>query len=182
LDRRTPPQGASLSLRLSPKPRPLINRGAAFSLHVGSLSLSPPVRGSMSHTGRCTDQCRASDNLPPAPPPLPAALPPARSVPLGRPADTGRRGGNGGRQCGPPDGGRSRGFKSFGSAERFCRGYGEFRNFLRPCTPHNQNVPATVACFTSVVLPLRSQSSVPHIRNCYTARAIRFGASADRIS
>ncbi len=35
-----------------------------------------------------------------------------------------------------------RGFKSFASAERFCRGYDELRNFLRPCTRHNQHVPA----------------------------------------
>ncbi len=35
-----------------------------------------------------------------------------------------------------------RGFKSFASAERFCRGYDELRNFLRPRTRHNQRVPA----------------------------------------
>jgi transposase-like protein len=35
-----------------------------------------------------------------------------------------------------------RGFKSFASAERFCRGYGELRNFLRPRTRHNQHIPA----------------------------------------
>ncbi len=35
-----------------------------------------------------------------------------------------------------------RGFKSFASAERFCRSYDELRNFLRPCTRHNQHVPA----------------------------------------
>ena len=35
-----------------------------------------------------------------------------------------------------------RGFKSFASAERFCRGYDELRNFLRPRTRHNQHVPA----------------------------------------
>jgi putative transposase len=35
-----------------------------------------------------------------------------------------------------------RGFKSFTSAERFCRGYDELRNFLRPRTRHNQHVPA----------------------------------------
>ena len=35
-----------------------------------------------------------------------------------------------------------RGFKSFASAERFCRGYDELRNFLRPNTRHNQHVPA----------------------------------------
>ncbi len=36
-----------------------------------------------------------------------------------------------------------RGFKSFASAERFCRGYDELRNFLRPCTRHNQYVSAS---------------------------------------
>jgi transposase-like protein len=35
-----------------------------------------------------------------------------------------------------------RGFKSFASAERFCRGYDELRNLLRPRTRHNQHVPA----------------------------------------
>src|ERR671914_112786 len=35
-----------------------------------------------------------------------------------------------------------RGFKSFTSAERFCRGYDELRNFLRPRTRHCQHVPA----------------------------------------
>jgi putative transposase len=35
-----------------------------------------------------------------------------------------------------------RGFKSFASAARFCRGYDELRNFLRPRTRHNQYVPA----------------------------------------
>jgi len=35
-----------------------------------------------------------------------------------------------------------RGFTSFASTERFCRGYYELRNFLRPCTRHNQPVPA----------------------------------------
>ena len=35
-----------------------------------------------------------------------------------------------------------RGFKSFASAERFCRGYDELRDFLRPRTRHNQPVPA----------------------------------------
>jgi putative transposase len=36
-----------------------------------------------------------------------------------------------------------RGFKSFASAERFCRSYDELRNFLRPCTRHNQYVSAS---------------------------------------
>ena len=35
-----------------------------------------------------------------------------------------------------------RGFKSFVSAERFCRGHDELRDFLRPRTRHNQIVPA----------------------------------------
>jgi transposase-like protein len=36
-----------------------------------------------------------------------------------------------------------RGFKSFASAERFCKSYDELRNFLRPCTRHNQHAPAS---------------------------------------
>jgi putative transposase len=36
-----------------------------------------------------------------------------------------------------------RGFGSFASAERFCRGYDELRNFLRSRTRHNQPVPAS---------------------------------------
>ena len=35
-----------------------------------------------------------------------------------------------------------RGFKSFRAAGRFCRGYDELRDFLRPRTRHNQPVPA----------------------------------------
>ena len=35
-----------------------------------------------------------------------------------------------------------RGFKSFASAERFCRTYDELRDFLRPRTRHNQSAPA----------------------------------------
>src|SRR3954452_13851748 len=35
-----------------------------------------------------------------------------------------------------------RGFKDFGVADRFCRGYDELRAFLRPRTRHNQPVPA----------------------------------------
>ena len=34
-----------------------------------------------------------------------------------------------------------RGFKSFTSADRFCRAYDELRNHLRPRTRHNQHVP-----------------------------------------
>jgi len=36
-----------------------------------------------------------------------------------------------------------RGFKSFASAERFCRSYDELRNLLRPCTRHNHSVSAS---------------------------------------
>ena len=36
-----------------------------------------------------------------------------------------------------------RGFKSFASAQRFCRSHDELRAFLRPCTRHNQHVPAS---------------------------------------
>jgi transposase-like protein len=36
-----------------------------------------------------------------------------------------------------------RGFKSFASAERFCRSHDELRDFLRPRTHHNQPVPAS---------------------------------------
>jgi putative transposase len=35
-----------------------------------------------------------------------------------------------------------RGFKSFASAQRFCRSYDELRNFPRPCTRYNQYVSA----------------------------------------
>ncbi|MBV8458462.1 MAG: DDE-type integrase/transposase/recombinase [Acetobacteraceae bacterium] len=35
-----------------------------------------------------------------------------------------------------------RGFKCPRSAARFCRGYDELRNFLRPRFRHNQHVPA----------------------------------------
>ena len=36
----------------------------------------------------------------------------------------------------------TRGFKSFASAERFCRSHDELRDALRPRTRHNQHVPA----------------------------------------
>jgi transposase-like protein len=49
-----------------------------------------------------------------------------------------------------------RGFKSFASAERFCRSYDELRNFLRPCTRHNQYVSAS----RRRLLHLRRASSV----------------------
>ncbi len=35
-----------------------------------------------------------------------------------------------------------RGFKSFDAARRFCQSFDELRNFFRPCTRHNQPVPA----------------------------------------
>ena len=35
-----------------------------------------------------------------------------------------------------------RGFKEFGAADRFCRGYDELRSFLCPRTRHNPHVPA----------------------------------------
>ena len=35
-----------------------------------------------------------------------------------------------------------RGFKSYASAERFCRSYDELRNFLRLQTCHNQHITA----------------------------------------
>ena len=35
-----------------------------------------------------------------------------------------------------------RGFKSFGSAQRFCRSHDELRDFLRLRTRHNQHIPA----------------------------------------
>jgi hypothetical protein len=36
-----------------------------------------------------------------------------------------------------------RGFKSFASAERFCRCHDELRDFLRSHARHNQHVPAS---------------------------------------
>jgi transposase-like protein len=35
-----------------------------------------------------------------------------------------------------------RGFKAFEAVARFCRGYDELRNHLRPSTRHGQQVPA----------------------------------------
>ena len=49
-----------------------------------------------------------------------------------------------------------RGFKSFASAERFCRSYDELRNFLLPCTRYNQYVSAS----RRRLLHLRRASSV----------------------
>jgi putative transposase len=52
-----------------------------------------------------------------------------------------------------------RGFKSFASAERFCRSYDELRNFLRPQTRHNQHIPA-------------DRRRLLHLRRATTALAI----------
>src|SRR5690349_1840979 len=49
-----------------------------------------------------------------------------------------------------------RGFKSFAAAERFCRSYDELRDFLRPCTRHNQYVSGS----RRRLLHLRRASSV----------------------
>ncbi|WP_211257602.1 DDE-type integrase/transposase/recombinase [Muricoccus aerilatus] len=52
-----------------------------------------------------------------------------------------------------------RGFKSFTSAERFCRSHDELRNHLRPRVRHNQYVPA-------------SRRRVLHLRRAESALAI----------
>jgi putative transposase len=52
-----------------------------------------------------------------------------------------------------------RGFKRFGSADRFCRGYDELRNFLRLRTRHHQHVPA-------------DRRRLLHLRRATTALAI----------
>jgi transposase-like protein len=49
-----------------------------------------------------------------------------------------------------------RGFKSFTSADRFCRAYDDLRNHLRPRARHNQHVPAN----RSRVLRLRRAATV----------------------
>jgi hypothetical protein len=54
-------------------------------------------------------------------------------------------------------------------------GYDELRDFLRPRTRHNQHVPADRRrLLTSVVPPLRSQSSVPRSLNssCSSRRQV----------
>ncbi len=51
------------------------------------------------------------------------------------------------------------GFKSFASAERFCRSYDELRNFLRLQTRHNQHVTAS----RRRLLHLRRASIAPAI-------------------
>ncbi len=52
-----------------------------------------------------------------------------------------------------------RGFKSFPSAERFCRSHDELRNLLRPRTRHNQHVPA-------------NRRRLPHLHRATTVLAI----------
>jgi putative transposase len=52
-----------------------------------------------------------------------------------------------------------RGFKSFDSAERFCRSYDELRNFLRLQTRHDQHIPA-------------NRRRLLHLRGAATALAI----------
>ena len=56
-----------------------------------------------------------------------------------------------------------RGFKSFGSAQRFCRSHDELRDFLRPRTRHNQIVPA-------------ARCRLLHLRRAATALAILVAA------
>jgi transposase-like protein len=56
-----------------------------------------------------------------------------------------------------------RGFKSFTSAERFCRSYDELRNQLRPRVRHNQPVPT-------------SRRRMLHLRRAATVLAIRRAA------
>ncbi|WP_369796836.1 IS6 family transposase [Belnapia sp. F-4-1] len=56
-----------------------------------------------------------------------------------------------------------RGFKSFASAERFCRSHDELRNFLPP--PHPPQPARPRACSTSVAPPLRSLFSRRHRAN-----------------
>jgi putative transposase len=56
---------------------------------------------------------------------------------------------------------RIRRFKSFALAERFCRGYDERRNFLRPLNHHNLFPTTAIACGISAVPTTRSQSSWP---------------------
>ncbi len=56
-----------------------------------------------------------------------------------------------------------RGFKSFASAERFCRSYDELRNFLRARTRHGQHVSA-------------NRRRLRHLRRATAALAILAGA------
>jgi hypothetical protein len=52
-----------------------------------------------------------------------------------------------------------RGFKSFASAERFCRSYDELRSFFCSCARHNQYVSAR-------------RRRLPHLRRAITALVI----------
>ena len=52
-----------------------------------------------------------------------------------------------------------RGFKSFASANRFCRSHDELRDFLRPRTRHNQPVSA-------------GRRRLLHLRRATAARAV----------
>ena len=75
-----------------------------------------------------------------------------------------------------------RGFKSFASAERFCRSYDELRNFLRPPHPSQPACP----CRPPSLAPPPScdhRARYPRSRVGGTrlpARVVRFGARADR--
>ncbi len=57
-----------------------------------------------------------------------------------------------------------RGFKSFASAERFCRSYDELRDFLRARTRHGQHVSAN------------RRRRLRHLRRATAALAILAGA------
>ncbi len=61
-----------------------------------------------------------------------------------------------------------RGFKSFTSADRFCRAYNELRNHFRPGVRHNQHVSAS--------------RRMLHLRQAAAVLAILERASADCIS
>jgi hypothetical protein len=74
-----------------------------------------------------------------------------------------------------------RGFKSFASAERFCRSYDELRNLLRLRARHNQPVPPTAAaCFIFAALRLCLRSSRPSRPNTLASHIIKFGARSAR--
>lgn len=62
-----------------------------------------------------------------------------------------------------------RSFKGFTAAERFCRGYDELRNFLRPRTRHNQHIPA-------------NRRRLLHVRRTRYALAMLEAASAELVS
>lgn len=68
-----------------------------------------------------------------------------------------------------------RGFKGFGSAERFCRSHDELRNFLRVRIQHNRHVPADAAArFISAAPRRRLRLSRPHKRTlpCISRRQL----------